>query len=86
MNNDEPESKPEERAGKIPLKRLVSQTALNRREFKLNEHYGRLEAVDGQNPRIACPLCTNMQFMIGYGEYECIAFCPCGHKMVVYDG
>ena len=71
---------------KIPLQRHVSHVNLHGREFKIDKHYHRLESVDKVPPAIACPYCLNTSFMIGYGEYECIAHCKCGHSMVVYDG
>lgn len=59
------------------------------KDFKYVEYYQRLQSVDftENNPiQIACPRCQNTQFTIGYGSYECIAYCKCGHSMVVYDG
>lgn len=35
---------------------------------------------------IRCPNCHGDTFKIGYGNYECIAYCQCGTEMTVYDG
>ena len=67
---------------------------LNGVTFKYDEYYKRLEverdADDddriGAKVEVACPCCHGTKFTIGYGNYECIANCDCGHSMVVYDG
>jgi hypothetical protein len=52
--------------------------------------YKRLERVgmvgSRSHPAIACPLCHGTMFSIVYGNWECIADCPCGHSMTIYDG
>lgn len=40
----------------------------------------------GAKVEVACPCCHGTVFTIGYGNYACIAHCPCGHSMTVYDG
>lgn len=59
---------------------------INKRKFKFNKFYRRLEALDEKSPVIACPKCKNTKFKISYGTYECIANCECGHSMTIYDG
>jgi hypothetical protein len=62
-------------------------------EFKVNDiiykycsFYQSLQSQDDEYPAILCPLCYASRFWISYGNYECIANCDCGHKMVIYDG
>jgi hypothetical protein len=58
--------------------------------YLYDQYYKRLER-EGQegsrsHPAIACPECSGTMFSIVYGDYECIADCPCGHSMTIYDG
>ena len=37
-------------------------------------------------PAVVCGKCGNTRFQITYGECECFAVCPCGHRMSIYSG
>lgn len=63
------------------------------KQYRYNSFYQRLELLksdgrcDDESPVvIMCPCCHATKFTIGYGHYECIATCDCGHSMTVYDG
>jgi len=67
------------------------------RKYRYDSSSDRLELIGGKNgwdledgsfeePSIACPKCRGFSFRIGYGEWECIAYCPCGHSMTIYAG
>lgn len=65
------------------------EVTIKNRIFTYCSHYQRLhikDRKDDTNNAVACPYCHGMTFTIGYGSWECIAHCPCGHSMVVYDG
>jgi len=60
-------------------------------EYRYDASYDRLQLPDFQDgtfdiPAIRCPKCMGQEFRIGYGDWCCIAYCPCGHHMDVYDG
>lgn len=40
----------------------------------------------GAKPHIRCPQCYGHSFEVNYGDWECLALCPCGHEMSVYSG
>jgi len=64
--------------------------------FVYDDFYDRLQHKDALNrlwsdiidviPSIRCSKCTGKSFEISYGNYECIANCPCGHSFTIYDG
>lgn len=59
--------------------------------YHYDAYYERLQLPDFQDgdynvPAIACPKCHNLDLRLGYGEWECVAYCKCGHSMTVYDG
>lgn len=67
------------------------------KNYFYNKSYDRLELItDTDDPwdsmaqhepsSIRCPKCHNDKFTIGYGHYECYAYCKCGHRMTIYDG
>lgn len=56
------------------------------RLFKYSLFYDRLQSDDESAGSIACVRCHGDSFRIGYGEWECIASCACGHSFTIYDG
>lgn len=60
------------------------------RIYTYNAYYKRLVCKHHPeyNDRVRCPNCYSTYFKIGYNDgcYECVAYCDCGHSMVVYDG
>jgi hypothetical protein len=65
-----------------------SVVVIDGKSYVYSDYYKLLNRVDTEDKErsVMCPECHGTQFEIGYGSFECIATCKCGHRMVVYDG